>query len=129
MHTLKELSTMTTNYLVHHGGWTTEFDKSINDISRAKIKAMNNEHGQCFLGKVNLYDDERGKDYKLTEYKGQKIYNFDYAFCIPCHDSQLEEMITERDREPYTGSKNDSKRIDQIMNRIEELGGHNLVWS
>lgn len=126
--TLKELSKETSSYLNFYQG-TSEFDKSINDISREKIKAMKKEHGICFVGKFNLYGDERKKDYKLTEYTGQKIYNFEYTFCIPCHDSQIEKLITERDRAEYTGSRDDFKRIDMIMDRIEELGGLNLFWS
>ena len=127
MSTVKELSNETGKYLAYYQG-TSEFDKSINDISREMIKAMKNEHDTCFVGKINLYDDDN-KDYKLTEYTGQMIYNFEYAFCIPNHDSQLEQLITDRDRAPYTGTKDDFKRIDEIMNRIEELGGHNLFWS
>lgn len=128
MTTLQQLSKETTAYLTFYEG-TSEFDKSINDISRETITTMKKEYGTCFVGKINLYGDERKKDYKLTEYTGQKIYNFEYAFCIPCHDSKLEELITERDRAEYTGSKDDFKRIDKIMNRIEELKGVNLFWS
>lgn len=127
--TLQQCRNETANYLVRNDCMTTEFDKSINDISRDTIAAMKNENGACFLGKINLYDDERKKPYTLVEYTGQKVYNFEYDFCLPCHDRQIETMIEERDKAPYTGTAGDRSLVEGIINRINELNGRNLIWS
>ena len=129
MKTLKQCKQEKTEYLIQNEGMTSEFDMSINDISRNIIKAMKREQGVCFLGNVNLYGDNRGKPFKLTEYTGQKIYNFVYDFCLPCHDTQIEKMITDRDQTQYTGTKDDCVMVSAIMNRIEQLNGINLLWS
>lgn len=128
MKTLAELSKETTNYLAMNEG-TSEFDMSINNISRTVIQAMKEEKGNCFLGKINLYGEEREKEYKLIEYTGQMVYNFEYAFCIPCYDTELERMINERNKAEYTGTKDDSIRVKKIMERINEIGGEYLFWA
>lgn len=127
--TLKECSKKTTEYLVTHEGLTSEFDQSINDISRETIKAMKRESGVCYLGKINLYDDDRKKPYKLTEYTGQRIYNFEYCFCLPCYDEVIERMIEERDKAPYTGTAEDCRRVEAIADRVQQIGGKHLFWS
>lgn len=126
--TLKELSNDTFNYLNENQG-VSEFDKSINDISREIIFAMKQEKGTCFLGKINLYGEEREKDYKLIEFKGQKICNFSYEFCLPCYDSELENMINKRDKAEYEGTDKDFVMVTAITERIHKLGGRNLFWS
>lgn len=128
MESLKELSEKTSAYLIENEG-TSEFDMSINDISREVIAAMKAEYGTCFLGKVNLYGEERKKEYKLVEYTGQMVYNFEYGFCLPCYDAELERMINERDKAEYTGTSDDSKRVSAIVDRIYSLNGKNLFWS
>jgi hypothetical protein len=128
MQTVKELSNETNNYLRYNEG-TSEFDMSINDISRATIAAMKNESGVCYVGKINLYDEERKKEYKLVEYTGQKVYNFEYAFCLPCYDAELERMINERDKATYTGSTADMIRVKAITERIYAVGGKYLFWA
>lgn len=92
---LHDLDIFTNEYLKLHrnNGGTSEFDTSINDISRAKIKRFKIEKGACFLGNINLYDKEREKlDVKLVPYEGQVIYNFEYAFILPCHDDEIIEL-------------------------------------
>jgi hypothetical protein len=126
--TLKQLSNDVFNYLSNNEG-VSELDKSINDISRDIINAMKDKYGICFLGKINLYGKEREKDYKLVEYVGQKIYNFDYEFCLPCYDAELEKMINDRDKAEYEGTGKDYKLVTAITERIYELDGRNLFWS
>jgi len=128
MKTISELKQETTQYLKENDWLTSEFDMSINDISRAKIEAMKKEYGSCWIGKINLYGEERNKP-KLTEWTGQKIYNFDCSFCIPCYDKELEDMIDKRDKSKYTGTKNDMAVIKQIGDRIDALNGLNLFWA
>ena len=125
---LKECSQAITKYLIGNEG-TSEFDKSINDISRETIKAMKRETGTCYLGKINLFGDERKTPYKLVNYTRQKIYNFEYCFCLPCYDKQIEQMIDERDKAPYTGTADDCKKVEAITNRVQQLNGKHLFWS
>jgi len=119
----------------HHrhrdNGGASEFDSSINDISRAIVHKFREKHGQCFLGKVNLYDEERKKlDVRLVPYDGQPIYNFEYGFVIPCHDDELIDMIKEHNREKVVfDSAAIMEGINKIFNRIYELSGTALSWS
>jgi hypothetical protein len=124
MTTLKECSRATMRYLIENNG-TSEFNMVINDISRETIKAMKRENGTCYLGKINLYDDD---SFKLVEYTGQKVFNFEYAFCLPCYDERIEQMIDERSKAPYN-NKEDLKRIEAISERIQQLNGDYLFWS
>lgn len=126
--TLEQLSNDVFNYLSENEG-VSEFDKSINDISRDTIIAMKEKHGVCFLGKINLYGEEREKDYKLVEFTGQKIYNFGFEFCLPCYDAELETMINDRDKSEYEGTGKDFKMVTAITERIYKIGGRNLFWS
>jgi hypothetical protein len=48
---------------------------------------------------------------------------------LPAYDAELERMIVERDRTPYTGTGDDSKLVGAIFERIEQLGGHGLFWN
>lgn len=128
MKSTDDLKKDTNDYLKLNGG-VTEYDMSINDISRNMIFAMKAEKGVCFLGKVNLYGEERKEEYKLTEYTGQKIYNFEYSFCLPCYDEELEKMIDNRDKAVYTGAITDSVLVSAIIDRVEKIGGINLFWA
>ena len=128
MKTMNELKQESTDYIIENKG-TSEFDMSINDISRMQIEAMKREIGQCWLGKINLYGDERKKEYHLIPYSGQMVYNFEYDFCLPVNDDIIQYMIQDRDRTLYTGTTDDYKRIDKIQNRIDELGGELLFRS
>ena len=140
--TLKELRKETTDYLVANDGMTSEFDMSINDISRDKADAMYRENNKvCYLGKVNLYGNERKEEYKLVKYTPEKvhqtltedersfIYNFEFAFCIPVYDAELEKLINDRDKAKYTGTADDAVRVEKIMDRITALNGINLFWA
>ena len=129
MATLKKLKKETTDYFIKNDWMPTEFDKSINDISRQKIVAMKKEYGECWLGKYNLYDKEHTQPYKMIEYTGQMVYNFEYAFILPKHDRTLEIMIDKRDKSPFISSKHDFLMIEEISNRIEKLNGVALIWS
>ncbi len=112
------------------GGWPVEADAALNDANRALIAAMAAEHGECWLGKVNLYGEERhGKAPVLWKWDGDIVYNFGCAFVVPVHDAELERLIRERDDAPYTGAAGDVPRIEAIMARVTALGGLHLLWT
>jgi len=111
-------------------GWPVEADRDLNDANRALIAAMADERGECWLGKINLYGEERhGKAPVLWKWDGDLVYNFGCAFVVPAYDADLERLIRERDDAPYTGVAGDSVRVEAIMARIAALGGHNLLWT
>lgn len=101
-------------------GRPNEADHSLNDISRALIRAMAAEQGgQAYLGAF------RGTD-GLESYQGQEIANFQYDFCVPVHDPVLVELLQCRaqDQPPLT----QSCLFDLIYERVAALGGHWLIW-
>jgi len=57
------------------------------------------------------------------------IYNFQGSFITPVYDLDLEKMIKERLSDPYTGTEEDSRKIEQIFNYAEKLGMIHLFWS
>ncbi len=67
--TYEELQLLAYEYIRKHRntGGTSEFDHSINDISRASIVKFKELHGRCFLGKINHYEcDRRNPDLVVT---------------------------------------------------------------
>lgn len=109
----------------------SEFDsEDVNSITLQKISLYNELYPDCYLGKVNLYDNDRGqKSAILCKYvTGQRVYNFSYSFMIPCYDAELVKMIYDRDVAEYTGTKADYIRVDAIHARVEKLGGMQLIW-
>jgi len=129
----EELNQLTEEYLNMHrdNGGTSEFDTSINHISRAIVHKFYEKHGQCFLGKYNLYDEDR-KNLKaeLVAYEGQPIYNFEFSIVVPSNDEKLTELIREHNREKVVfNSKEVMEGIEKITDRIVELKGIALVWA
>jgi len=111
------------------GSWPSEFDTDMNVITQEKIKLFPelNNNGQCYLGKINRYTEDKGKPY-LMPYDGQRVFNFEYGFMIPVYDEKLVELIRDREHAEYTGTKDDFRRITEITDRIQELGGIHLFW-
>lgn len=94
----EELLALCEEYLNIHSnnGDTSEFDPSINDISRAMVHSLKKKYGECYLGKINLYDEERENLHvRLVPYEGQLIYNFEYCFILPCYDQKIIDLIRE----------------------------------
>ena len=127
--TLKELEKLTGEYIILHRncGGSSEFDSSINHISRAIVEKFHEKYGQCFLGTFYDYNSqEKGEKSIFTEYTGQKILNFEYNFVIPHHDEELAGLITENrnicDQHIYT-------RIEAITSKVQEIGGFHLFWA
>lgn len=127
---LKELNKLSAEYLKLHwqNGGTSEFDQSINEISRAKITALKNELGDCWLFKINRYDEDRNKPY-LVQFKGQKIYNFEYAAAVPVYNKELLSLLVEYCHNSGFKEGTIWGKIEAIQDKIQELNGINLIWS
>jgi len=78
-------------------GCLPESDNEINNASRNVVKAMHKDHGECWLGKINLYGDDKDKPEKaLWKYDGGTVYNFSSSFVVPCFDQELVDLILAR---------------------------------
>jgi len=128
--TLDQLSKGATNYLKLHwdNGGTSEFDKSINDISRATIIAMKREYGQCYMLNINRYPENKGQRY-ITKYTGQKIYNFEYTFIMPVYDSELKNMLIKHAKNSGFKEGKLMSNIKILVDRIYKNNGIALAWS
>ena len=127
---LKALKAETFEILKNSGGCPSElYDMELNTISCQAIVAYANIHKDetCYLGKINRYSEDKGKP-GLVPYVGQRVFNFEYSFMIPCYDAKLINLIMDRDESEYTGTKDDFFMVDAIMDRIQELNGINLFW-
>jgi len=110
-------------------GRIPEANTELNDIQRDKIKAVYENNGSAHVGKIT----RRGTELEalslktvFSEYRGQLIYNFDADFVVPQVDDALAEMIVEWN----VGKQKMSPQLfKKIYNRIEALGGANLLWS
>ena len=112
------------------GGSLPEADDDINDASRAVVRFMAAERGEAWLGKINLYGNERhGGALVMWQWDGTSVYNFGADFVCPTHDAELERLIHERDAAPYTTTAADAARVDAILARLEEVGGIHLYWT
>lgn len=130
MKTLNELKREEYEHVSNSGGWLGlhESDDTLNDLNRKQIAAFVQEHGAAWLGSVNFYGDQcerikSGAQSVYTEYTGQMVYNFDCAFCVPSPDEELGNLIRR------WNSEYKAEAIDAIMNRIDEIGGINLIWT
>ena len=108
----------------------SEFETGLNDVSRAKATAYLKHFGDAWLGNVNLHELYYGrKEEVMWRWDGESlIHNFEASFIIPRYDSVLYHLIMARFGTPYTGTTLDSKLIDGIFKRIEELRGEYLHW-
>jgi hypothetical protein len=61
----------------------------------------------------------------FTSYIGQTVYNFDADFVVPVEDRVLAKLIVKwNDGWPLS-----LKLISRITERVDDLGGANLLWS
>lgn len=130
MSTLKQLKSESYDHIRSIGGYLNlqESDNYNNGLNRKQIEAFKDEFGAAYLGKVNYYDNERQGVIKgtvpvLTEYKGETVFTFSCSFCVPCRDEQLEDSIRRWNK------SSSSATIDEIFDRVEELGGILLIWT
>lgn len=105
----------------------TEFDQHVNKLSRALIRAYKREHGQAFLGRINLYQETRHLPV-LQEYRKGIVRNFSCSVLLPTDDIGFKRMVLDRDRLPYLGTKDDYDKIKEIFDRLDNIGGQSLNW-
>jgi len=99
-----------------------------NDDQRQIIRDMYEQNGGCWLGNINMYDSNRDKPV-MWQWNEDFVYNFGCSFVIPKYDEELERLILERDKTPYTGTSDDYKLVTAITDRIAKIGGRCLMWS
>lgn len=106
-------------------GGSSEFDSSINDISRRAIELLYKEKGAGFLGKINYYEPTELVD--LIPYDENLIIkNFQFGFIVPVYDQKLIRLIVENRK---SGSEGLIERLREIISYISEIGGIHLNWS
>ncbi|MCD7794735.1 MAG: hypothetical protein LUH46_07725 [Alistipes sp.] len=125
--TLYELMIEDADYFLHHkyNGGKSEFDHSINDISRARIAALQREKGSCFLLRTRLRPEERISGCRYTPYTGQTVYNFEFDMAVPVEDEELRRLV---DTFNATPENLDMQLFDRIHDRMLEIDGISLTW-
>jgi len=120
-------------YLKEHGGQTTEYDMSINDLSCKLIEHINRIYGKCYLIKLNLHGKEGGRrDAICKEYQTGENYNaFNFCACFasPMITDEAIDKILLRDTSKYQGMEKDRAVVDSIFSQLEELGAQVLHWA
>jgi len=123
---LESLKAISAGYHLLHlnNGGASEFDKSINDISRNIIQTMGDIDPACFLWKLNK------EEYYCVKYTGQKIYNFQFDLVTPYFDRKLYTLISlwNADIEDIV-IEDKSSFVKSIFTRAEEIGGVTLSWA
>ena len=104
------------------------YENNLNDYQRDLIAAFAAKHGQSWLGRVNIYDNDKHLPI-IWQWDGGLVYNFGASFIIPKFDDELYALILARHYAPYTGTREDYKRINAIYARLEALGGESLIWN
>ena len=88
---------------------------------------MKREHGACFIWTCNPW--EKDNSFICREYKKGMVFTFAGSFITSRYDSHLEKLLKDRLRSKYTGTKDDSLRIDEIYKYAEKLNMSILIWS
>lgn len=120
-------------YVASTGGYWAlrEADNFYNDLNREIIAAMKMLHGRAFLLDVNYHDEKRakivaGEESVYEEVLDQEIYNFAGTYCVPIQDPELEELV--RNWNADGGLPKAVKDVEKITDRVEKIGGINLIW-
>lgn len=124
---------MQLNYVRSTGGYLElrEADDTYNDWNREQLRALKMMHGRLFLGSINFYDGKRksvvaGKESVYEELLDQPVYNFGCDFAVPAPDKELEELIRAWNRDERLRKK--LVDVEAMTDRVEKLGGINLIW-
>lgn len=124
---------MRREYISSTGGYLAlrEADSVNNDLNREEIHAIKKIYGEAYLVEVNYFGKRRedilsGRQSIYEPVGDDPIYNFSGSFCVPTKDQELEQMIlawNDNDRLPKKGAD-----IDKIQDRVDKIGGINLLW-
>lgn len=125
---------MQRDYACSVGGYLAlrESDATYNDWNREQLRALKTMHGRLFLGKINVFDDEKrkniaaGKESVYEELRNQMVYNFGCDFAVPTPDKELEDLIRAWNCDERLPKKHVD--VETITDRVEQLGGINLIW-
>jgi hypothetical protein len=115
-------------YQKHHGK-IPEANEELNELQREKTAAIYGRHNRTYIGQINFTGLARenldaGSIY--TEYTGQLVRNFGAAFVVPNEDKELAELIVGWNAcEPPLPLE----LLTKITDRVEAIGGVNLIWS
>lgn len=117
-------------YIASVGGILSlpEADDEYNDFNRKIISAFKKLHPKAHLGNVSNYNTLARQDLingdikALTEYDGGMVYNFGCDFIVPCYDEKLNDLIRDWNDEFK------SAKVDDIYDRVKNLGGVYFIW-
>jgi len=111
-------------------GCVSENNVYLNEANRSVIREMHKAYGDCWVGKINLYGEERTQESPQILFHWSKGDTIDYpSFCIPRFSQELVDLIIARDRTPYDGTKTDAMLVDEIHRLVIKLEGFIFVWS
>lgn len=126
---ISEITVRENNLFRSYCGNIPEANTEMNNLQREKITAVYEINGSAYIGKINYYDAEReslSTEAVFIEYTGQTVYNFEADFIIPNVDIELAEMIVQWNTGGLPASLD---LITKITERIDKIGGLNLLWS
>jgi hypothetical protein len=105
-------------------GCPAESDDRLNEASRSLVVAVHESHGAAYLWRLNPVGETA-----VRLWTGEIVCNFDADAVTPTLDRDLLRLIVARVDAPYTGTHEDARRLDLILDKLEEVGGMVLVWS
>lgn len=122
-----DISSQIDHYLALHGGMPTEFDMSVNDLSRDVIRRIDEVYGQCYLVNINLRGKQRGdRNAVATTYQtgdNWNAHNFCADYASPIVTDELRDLVLEWD----LSSNHDV--LNGIIKHLDDLGAHPLIWA
>ncbi|HTU17867.1 MAG TPA: hypothetical protein VMG10_07360 [Gemmataceae bacterium] len=89
--------------------------------SYAVIASMKKVKGAAWLGRIN----GEGRQ-TLWEWDGGKLSTAPADFVLPRYDAELDALLVARYKTEYKGVENDTKWVEAILRRINQLGGELL---
>lgn len=89
------------------------------------VGKMHYDFGGCWLWQVNAHNP----DDIVKEHHPDSADFWGASFVTPTYDAELERLIKLRLAAPYLGTDVDRVAVNQVFNRMEEIGGISLLWS
>ena len=114
-------------YLTEHGGVPTEFDQTIDQISREIPYAMEKERGSCWLVAVNLNGEDRVCRDAIAKKLEPNVCVGSYVYAVPEISEEFIDAIYERCVAPYEGSMKDFQRVLKIEAIAQKLEAVDLI--